>query len=284
MIPTTLLVPVREHDAAIDADRALALCGDVARHLSFVVYAETAPPPLMTAQGAVEAAVWAESISSAAEALHARARLLGEHLEAAGVSHDVDVAFHEGWATERDLGRRARRADLTVLPRYMPSHDPLQRHLLSGALFHSARPLLLVPEREEATLAFRRVLVAWNGEISSARALEAALPIVREADEVTLVSVDEEGEGAHGGDGAASGESPRGVVAWLRRHGVAPTVDCRTSEGGRVAETLSRVAAARRADLVVSGAYGRSELRERYFGGTTRELLAACPAALLLAH
>jgi nucleotide-binding universal stress UspA family protein len=53
---------------------------------------------------------------------------------------------------------------------------------------------------------------------------------------------------------------------------------------GSGAEQLIRIAQEERADLLVTGAYGRSRLGEWIFGGMTRELLAASPICCLMSH
>ena len=61
------------------------------------------------------------------------------------------------------------------------------------------------------------------------------------------------------------------VVAFLSHHGVTaePDVFPEKSDG----QTIADLAMAMNADLIVSGAYGHSRLREWVFGGATRSLL-----------
>ncbi|MGO8041119.1 universal stress protein, partial [Rhizobium leguminosarum] len=61
------------------------------------------------------------------------------------------------------------------------------------------------------------------------------------------------------------------VVAFLCRHGVQAKVEIfpEKSDGG----TIGDVADAMDADLIRSGGYGHSRLREWIFGGATRSLL-----------
>lgn len=280
MTLNTLLVPVRDHEALADADQAVQLCKGTDRHLSFVVYGESPPPPVMTFEAAGEAALWAQVMTAARDALEERTLRLRERLAASGVSHDVVMRFDEAYGSERDVGYRARHADATLFVRHGSLTDGVHRHLLSGAIFHSARPVILLPESDKPTLDFRHVVVAWNGDMAAARALGAALPLCRAARSVRLLSVDEAGR--HETDEHA--ESMRSITDWLRRHDIEATIEKRSSCGHPVGDVLRQVVAEVDADLVVAGAYGRSELRERLFGGTTRDMLAGSDVPMLLAH
>ncbi|MEQ1955041.1 universal stress protein [Mesorhizobium sp. CN2-181] len=61
------------------------------------------------------------------------------------------------------------------------------------------------------------------------------------------------------------------VAAFLERHGVKARAEviAAKDESGTLAEFVT----SSRADLIVSGAYGHSRLREWAFGGVTRSLL-----------
>jgi nucleotide-binding universal stress UspA family protein len=54
--------------------------------------------------------------------------------------------------------------------------------------------------------------------------------------------------------------------------------------GRTAAEELQKAAIEADADLVVAGAYGYSRLREWFFGGVTRDLLAGSSACCLMSH
>jgi len=61
------------------------------------------------------------------------------------------------------------------------------------------------------------------------------------------------------------------VVSFLARHGVAARSE--TVESHRESESLIELIDRHAADIVVSGAYGHSRVREWAFGGVTRSLL-----------
>ena len=67
-------------------------------------------------------------------------------------------------------------------------------------------------------------------------------------------------------------ESIDDVCAFLRRHGV--TARSEIIKDRHESESLLRFARQMGAELVISGAYGHSRVRELVFGGVTRSLLA----------
>ena len=77
---------------------------------------------------------------------------------------------------------------------------------LEAALFDSGRPVLVVPPSVPQTLA-RNVLVAWNGSTEQARTNAFAIPLLRLADKVTVLTV--EGEPRRG----LQARTPRGTCA-----------------------------------------------------------------------
>lgn len=172
------------------------------------------------------------------------------------------------------LAERARLHDLTVLD-IGPRTFDLDREMIEKALFYSGRPVIAVP-RGHAAFSARRIVVAWDGSAQAARAANDALPFLRAAEAVEIVSVSSEAE--------SHGEVPGAEFApHLARHGVNVSVnDLPKGEG--VAETLRAQAGLFRADMIVMGAYRHSPTREYFLGGVTRSFLRGSPAPLLLSH
>ncbi len=121
-------------------------------------------------------------------------------------------------------------------------------------------------------------MVAWNGSHEAANALRAAVPLLRLAAAVHVVTVRDDAVGAGGGFPAED------ALTYLSRHGV--HAEASESERGleTVEEALTRIAGALGASLLVMGAYGHSRLRETLFGGVTRFAIDTSERALLLAH
>src|ERR671913_2599617 len=133
----------------------------------------------------------------------------------------------------------ARAHDLTILDSE-PISLAVDRGLIEAVLMDSGRPLIVVPPGRE-TFAGARMLVAWDGSAKAARALNDALPFLREASQVELVSVTGEKDLGHTVPGAE-------IAPHLTRHGIKVNVLDLPALDGDVAETLRRHAQLTRAD------------------------------------
>ncbi|SDA33151.1 Universal stress protein family protein [Methylobacterium sp. UNC378MF] len=169
---------------------------------------------------------------------------------------------------------RARLADLTVLDAEMREID-LDRDLIDGVLFGSGRPLIVVPAGRSACRA-GRIVIAWDGSAQAARAANDALPFLRAAEAVEIVSVVGEKDWPASVAGAE-------FAPHLARHGVNVSVNVLPVVED-VAETLRTQVGLFRADMLVMGAYRHSRLQEWFLGGVTQSLLTRSPVPLFLAH
>ena len=123
----------------------------------------------------------------------------------------------------------------------------------------------------------KRAAIAWNSSAESSRAVFDALPLLKRAEKVTIITIDPEG----GPDAPASAEA---MAASLARHGVEASVSHTTSGGiGVGAALLSRISD-EGDDLLVMGGYGHSRLREFVFGGATRHILEQMTVPVLMSH
>jgi nucleotide-binding universal stress UspA family protein len=170
----------------------------------------------------------------------------------------------------------ARVRDLAVLGVSRPLSRE-QRLLAETALFDSGRPLILVPE-QAAIFAQERVMVAWDATPAAVHTIAGALPLLKAAREVVVVSVLED-------KAFRRGESGVEMCRHLARHGVAATFETVGRAEREVASVLLDTAQARRADLLVMGGYAHSTLRGLIFGSATKGILDnPLPLPVLLAH
>jgi nucleotide-binding universal stress UspA family protein len=134
-----------------------------------------------------------------------------------------------------------------------------------------------VPDAVESLQA-RRVVIAWKDSRESRRAVRDALPFLRDAKDVAIVEVCEQGTEGQ------SGKHLDDVSNYLLRHKINVEGKAYLRTERRVSSELLRFAKDQKADLIVAGAYGRSRLGEWMFGGVTRELLAESPLCCLFSH
>lgn len=145
-------------------------------------------------------------------------------------------------------------------------------------LFGSGRPVIIFPEQGPPIgPVLGRVAIAWDGARPAARAVSDALPLLKSAGEVRVVTVIDEKPTA----GPGIGDD---LVRHLALHGVSATVDEVKLEGDSIGKTLRSYVAGQRIDLLVMGAFGHSRTREFILGGATRSMLDDPPVPLLMAH
>lgn len=141
-------------------------------------------------------------------------------------------------------------------------------------LMRCGRPVLVVPAGLDE-LNIRSAVIAWKDRREARRAVTDALPFLKRAARTFILNIDE-------GDGGSS--SAKDIHAALARHHVDATIEVQPPSDGPVAEQLIQFARSRKADLIVSGAYGHSRFREWVLGGMTRGLLGNCPFPCLMSH
>src|SRR5690606_22471941 len=118
---------------------------------------------------------------------------------------------------------------------------------------------------------------AWNGSPEASHALQAALPLLKLASAVHLITIAEGGPAANRLPATDANE-------YLGYHGLSSELHEVAAGDNGIAATIGATAAARGAEILVMGGYGHSRFREAMLGGATRELLRAEGGALLLGH
>jgi nucleotide-binding universal stress UspA family protein len=173
-------------------------------------------------------------------------------------------------------GVQSRCAGLTILlrPRAAPN-APLRTAMFERILFESGRPILLVPPGWRQKTLGRTILIAWDGSREATRALGDARPLLSGADNIFLVTIEEEIRG---------GLAIADIAAYLRRLGL--RCQQRTMPGSDRATSIALLeeCEAVGADLMVMGGYGHSRLQEKLFGGVTQSLVATATAPLLMSR
>lgn len=175
----------------------------------------------------------------------------------------------------------ARYADLCVLgqPQDDEPHAGFARDLVHGVLMNAGRPALIVPHSNAVDSVGEAILVAWKESRESARAVADALPFLKRAREVTVMSI-----AAPDDDSDRERLADAGVMAWLARHGITARVRHEVAEDIDAGPFLLSRAADVSADLLVMGAYSRPRLSEIVLGGVTRTVLESMTVPVLMSH
>jgi len=185
-----------------------------------------------------------------------------------------------GEDTVRDLSAQLRVCDLAILGQIDPDRPVRDQGGFQpeDVILQSGRPGLVVPYVGGAETLGTRVLIGWDGSREASRALHDALSLIEPAAAVTVLTID---------NGEAAGSAPASAemaAAHLRRHGIAAKAEHTPSLDLAIADVILSRAADIAADLIVSGAYGHSRLRESLLGGTSRALFERMTAPVLMSH
>jgi len=167
-----------------------------------------------------------------------------------------------------------RLCDLIVLPSQEVGDGSVQAAVtMEAALMSSGRPVLVSsPSGGDVG---RHVAVAWNGGREAAHAVQAAMPMLVQADQVHILTVGTEKTDVTRADG---------LVDYLAWHGITAELSKLEPHKGSTGEALMSAAGERDCDVIVMGGYGHSRMRELIFGGVTRYALNHAPIAVLMAH
>jgi nucleotide-binding universal stress UspA family protein len=214
-----------------------------------------------------------------------RARL--ERVEAEYRTQFEDIVRRHGIASEwrslpylsSEVGVHAYYADLVVVARPESEGQTASPPGLAESLvMSSGRPIIVFPPGGKVSQV-RRVLVAWNATRESIRAVADAMPLLAKAEAVEVLVAD------HQRRPEGHGQEPGADIArHLARHGAHVEVRRMSSEGKDVGALLLSQAATFRADLLVMGAYGHSQVREWVFGGVTRTVLYEAGLPVLMSR
>lgn len=149
---------------------------------------------------------------------------------------------------------------------------------LTHLLWACRLPCVLLPKRCTRLPPFERIVVGWNGSPQATRAIHAAMPFLRNANEVWILDGTD-------GDGNGNSDIPRfDPYRFLAQHGVTAHQRRFDRDVGIVGGVLIWEAQQLRADLFVLGAFSHSRLRERVAGGVFRCMLENAKIPMLLQH
>jgi nucleotide-binding universal stress UspA family protein len=174
------------------------------------------------------------------------------------------------------LARIGRHFDLTVIQQ-AEATTPENDYLIEAALFESGRPVIVVPYIEGAGPTFKRALVCWDGSKPAARAIADAIPLLRRAGKVEVITIAEAGKVTEEFPGAEIGQH-------LARHGLKVEIKRIDVADVDAANTILSYAADVSADFLVMGAYGHTRIREFILGGVTNTILASMTVPVLMSH
>ncbi|MGH6816466.1 MAG: universal stress protein, partial [Hyphomicrobiaceae bacterium] len=141
------------------------------------------------------------------------------------------------------LGSLARVYDITIAGRPQGSAASPRMATLESALFESGRPVLMTPPAAPNRLG-ECIVIAWNRSTESARTVAYGLPLLVQAREVTVLTIETV---------AVPGPSGAEVAGYLAAHGIKARELTMPLQGRKSGEAMLAEAAKLGADLVFKG-------------------------------
>lgn len=276
MVDIACLIRIADETPLAAMRQAIALAARAGAHLKLVLGVQTfvAPyTPFMTSMATSLAADVNQKAEQKASSIEETARA---EAAAAGVSIEIEKVSGPFAEVAARAANVARAADLVIVDQQHGALDTAEM-LIEEALFRSGRPVMIVSPKHATLDEVKRVIVGWDGSAHAVRAVSDALFVFPTIENVEILTV--------GGEKDISRALPAAEFArHLARRGIESTLTDVDSKGRSVAEVLDEYATMRKADLIVSGAFGHSRLREFLLGGVTVDLSSEAETSVLMAY
>ena len=171
-------------------------------------------------------------------------------------------------------------ADLMVLGQHDPSTDPssgVPSDFAENVMLMSGKPALILPYAGlPPAVIGETVVIAWKPVREAARAVGAAMPLLKRARRVVILS--------WSGDDKKVVGKRLDLRGYLRLNGVEASWQEQGNETSGLGELLLSRSFDLGADLLVMGCYGHSRAREWVLGGTSRTVLESMTLPVLMSH
>lgn len=164
---------------------------------------------------------------------------------------------------QKYLGDLSRVYNVVIISRPYQELQSASLSSIQTILFDGGRPVMLIPMNKQIDIG-KKVVISWNCTTESSRAVFAALPILKQASDVTILTVEKV---------ITDGPSGEQVSELLASHGIDAKPVTISGDEKKIGESILDFSQSVDADLIVKGAYTQSRLREIIFGGATRHLM-----------
>ncbi|MGN8544505.1 universal stress protein [Bradyrhizobium sp. C9] len=269
-LPTEL--PVR---AAVNGSISFAL--STGAHLDVVAIGyERTIIPLAALSGMAVISVFEIEQARALERAEAALRVFDLRARSSGISYASRALSAVPAEARRSICASARVHDMTIVTQPQSGYESYDNVIPKDILLQAGKPVLYLPSVIHGSFSVRRIGICWDGGRLAARALHDAMPLLREADALTIIAMID----AHEVPAESSADH---LGRYLERSGLpARIVSLPASQS--VHRALMSLVADESLDLLVMGGYVRSRLQERLLGGISGDLLRANVIPVLMSH
>lgn len=258
-------------------DGAISLAARLQAQLDAVSVGHEIPNmPFLAEGGAAVATISKVEHEKALERARAALGVFEAEARRAGVAYSCRAITELQAEAAAILGATARLYDLSVVaqPEFEGTFD---NTLAQEILFQSGGPVLFMPHTFRGAFDAGRIGICWDGSRLAARAVRDAMPLLEQAETITILTVNESRS-------VPADASAAHLVRYLARLGVPTRIAGVTTETANIQSSILSIAADESINLLVMGGYGHSRLKETVFGGVTREMLESMTVPTLMSH
>lgn len=175
------------------------------------------------------------------------------------------------------IAMQARLRDMAIA--IVKASDSLSEKLVERLLFETGRPVLMCPEETADSLdtSCNEVVIAWDHTAPAARAVGDAMPLLRRASRVRIVTATDKASPAQAASGIA-------LERHLAEHGIKAVFESVEIAGSSVGKVFEAYVEDNAIDLLVMGGFRHSRLNEHIWGGVTSTVINRPPCWVMLSH
>ncbi|MCK4621128.1 MAG: universal stress protein [Desulfuromonadales bacterium] len=151
-------------------------------------------------------------------------------------------------------------------------------NLPEKAVLGSGRPVLVVPYAGDFKNFGKQVMLAWRGGPESSRTLHDAMPLLRKAEHVQVITI----QGQHGDEAYEAHDAD--ICAHLARYELPLSCEKHVTGGLSVGDMLLNRCADEGIDLLVLGAFAQYRRGHQTLGEVGRYLLEYMTVPVLMSH
>jgi len=192
-----------------------------------------------------------------------------------GEMDGLTASWHQTEGREDEvITHFGRLCDLILVPKPTEDNQIYTTLALNAALFETGRPMLLLPEKSVEKMG-TSIAVCWNGSAEGARAVAASMALIKNADQVHVITAD-----------SSATDTPVGneLVEYLAWHGVVAKAVFFSPAGKTVGRSLLMETKKLGCDMMVMGGYSHSRVRELILGGVTRDIIELANIPVIMGH
>lgn len=253
---------------------AAALAAKSGGHVTARVYGLHIAQPFSLASGIAGGYVKAANDAMQAQ-VDAEVERIKNQYGSAGFVLDVRSIIQPHADLAANVAHHGRLHDIAVTDRLADILSEA-RAMMEELLFSSGRPAIVVPPTSTGYAA-KKIIVGWDGSARAARAVHDAMPMLKMADKVQLICINQEKDPSKNVPGAD-------FAPFLSRHGVNVDLVDIAEKDSAAGDILCRQAQAVQADLIVMGAFGHTRFRQLLLGGATQTMLEKAEVPVFFSH